>query len=340
MVESTRVIMTTVGPYTTYGDLVLGEAAKAGTHYLDLSGEFFWQADMAERHHATAASTGAKVVVAAGYDSVPFDLGALVATNALLEAHAKRPTQITSVVTQMRGLASGGTISAVVLMMQAMMKGQLPLAQIFNPYLLVDDVGGCRVDSDPAGWSWASLPRYDSGLGTFAIPHFMAWANSRVVRRSLALVGSRNCSYGEGMSVGAMADAGGWLAGQWAAGNMTLGDLAPPAGQGPPQPVQDNGSVKLTVQAAHASELAYDTDTAVASVAVSFAGDPGYAATSKMLVEGALCLADPECHGGSELQGGVLTPATAMGTGLVGRLEAAMGGTFASFEVLPPAQSA
>ena len=339
MVESTRVIMTTVGPYVNYGSLVLGEAAKAGTHYLDLSGEFFWQADMAELHHATAASTGAKIVVAAGYDSVPFDLGALVAANALIEAHAKRPTQITSVVTQVRGLASGGTISAVVFMMQAMMKGQFTLAQIFNPYLLVDDVDGCRVDSDPAGWSWASLPRYDSGLSVLAIPHFMAWANARVVRRSLALAGSRNCSYGEGMSVGAMADATGWVASQLVAGNMTLGDLAPSPGQGPPQPVLDNGSVKLTVQAAHADELAYNTDTAVATVAVTFAGDPGYAATSKMLVEGALCLADAECHAGSALQGGVLTPATAMGTGLVGRLQAAMGGTFASFEVLPPAKS-
>jgi Uncharacterized conserved protein len=70
---------------------------------------------MAEAHHATAASTGAKIVVAAGYDSVPFDLGALVAANALREAHAVTPTQITSVVTQMHGLASGGTtfISAI-----------------------------------------------------------------------------------------------------------------------------------------------------------------------------------------------------------------------------------
>merc|ERR1719198_1301858 len=116
-------------------------------------------------------------------------------------------------------------------------KGVHTFAKTFDPYLLVADVADeCRVDTDNAGWSSLSLPRFDKGLGSLAIPHFMAWANARIVRRSLALTGVRNCSYGEGMSFGAMAKATVWLVGQWAAGNMTLSDLVPPAGQGPPQP--------------------------------------------------------------------------------------------------------
>lgn len=46
-------------------------------------------------------------------------------------------------------------------------------------------------------------------------------------------------------------------------------------------------------------------------------GDPGYAATSRMLSEAGLCLAT------TEGPGGVLTPASAMGDALVDRLRAA-----------------
>ena len=75
-------------------------------HYLDLSGEPFWQAQMIETYHALAARTGAKIVVAAGYDSVPFDLGALVASNALSAAHGILPTSITSVITKVQTQAT------------------------------------------------------------------------------------------------------------------------------------------------------------------------------------------------------------------------------------------
>lgn len=59
----------------------------------------------------------------------------------------------------------------------------------------------------------------------------------------------------------------------------------------------------------------------------------GYAATCKMMVEGALCLVDPDCHAGTRA-GGVLTPASAMGVGLVTRLREAEGGTLAKFDVV------
>ena len=47
-------------------------------------------------------------------------------------------------------------------------------------------------------------------------------------------------------------------------------------------------------------------------------GDPGYGETSKMLAESALCLA----FDALPKQGGVLTPAQAMGDALMGRLQA------------------
>ena len=70
------------------------------------------------------------------------------------------------------------------------------------------------------------------------------------------------------------------------------------------------------------------------AVAVSFAGDPGYNATSKMLAEAALCLAVDECNGPAGPVGGVLTSASAMGHGLIQRLNQAENGNFASFTPL------
>ena len=69
---------------------------------------------------------------------------------------------------------------------------------------------------------------------------------------------------------------------------------------------------------------------------MEYAGDPGYNATSKMLAEAGLCLADPNCHGSAPggPGGGVTTPAVAMGMGLVRRLQEAEGGRFMQFRTV------
>lgn len=68
----TKVVITTVGPYTEYGSPLLAAAAFAGVHYCDLSGEPFWQRHMIDEYDATARATGAKIILSAGYDSIPF----------------------------------------------------------------------------------------------------------------------------------------------------------------------------------------------------------------------------------------------------------------------------
>lgn len=72
----TKVLATTVGPYLKYGDAVVGACARSGTDYLDLTGE----AEFVDRswlaHHRTALASGARLVHACGFDSIPHDLGA------------------------------------------------------------------------------------------------------------------------------------------------------------------------------------------------------------------------------------------------------------------------
>nr|BFE79803.1 hypothetical protein GCM10020093_024040 [Planobispora longispora] len=70
-----RVVATTVGPYLAYGEPLVAACARAGTHYADLTGEPEFVDLMYVRHHARAQESGAKIVHACGFDSIPYDLG-------------------------------------------------------------------------------------------------------------------------------------------------------------------------------------------------------------------------------------------------------------------------
>ena len=70
-----RVVCTTVGPYAKYGSALVAACAAAGTHYCDLTGEVPFMRATIDAHHARAKQTGARIVHACGFDSIPSDLG-------------------------------------------------------------------------------------------------------------------------------------------------------------------------------------------------------------------------------------------------------------------------
>src|SRR5215468_678605 len=76
MVDQTRSVLTTVGPYQWYGNELIAACAASGTDYLDLCGEPIWMRQMIDKHEAAAKSSGARIVFSCGFDSVPFELGA------------------------------------------------------------------------------------------------------------------------------------------------------------------------------------------------------------------------------------------------------------------------
>src|SRR5918997_1515444 len=78
MAESTRVLVTTVGPYARYGMPVVEACARAGTHYADLTGEVLFVREAIDRFDAVARETGARIVHSCGYDSIPSDLAVLL----------------------------------------------------------------------------------------------------------------------------------------------------------------------------------------------------------------------------------------------------------------------
>ena len=76
MVDDTKSVITTVGPYQLYGNELLAACVASGTDYFDLCGEPVWMHQMIGKHEAAAQASGARIMFSCGYDSVPFELGA------------------------------------------------------------------------------------------------------------------------------------------------------------------------------------------------------------------------------------------------------------------------
>lgn len=89
--------------------------------------------------------------------------------------------------------------------------------------------------------------------------------------------------------------------------------LLPDPGEGPSPEKVESGFFKIYLSARRGGEE-------VGTTIVSAERDPGYGATACMLAESALCLALQKNE--LEGEGGVLTPASAMGQTLIARLDA------------------
>lgn len=294
-----RVVLAAAGPYTKHGSKLLQVCAEEGTHYVDVSGEFFWMRKMIDSNAAKAQFSGAKVVVAAGYDSAPFDVGAAVALRAL-DAQAAggklaRNVTVRAVVTGMRGGISGGTIASGKATEKQVSSGKVPTDWQKDPYLLAP-TASCPTDAIVDGWG---QPRYDQSLGVAGVPHIMAGTNARIVRRSLELLGRRGVSYGEGMSLGGILDAASFAL-RWSR-SMSLN---PPVGEGPPPAVQLAGGYEASVVARD------EASGRAARVELRGRGDPGYMHTSRIMAEVGLCLLDASCHRAG-MGGGIHTPVSA-----------------------------
>ena len=157
MAESTRVVITTVGPYIHYGEPVVAACAAAGTHYVDLTGEPEFVDLMWLRHHEQAQRTGAKLVHSCGFDSIPYDLGALYTVGALPE---DVPIKLEGFV-RVGGTFSGGTFHSAVHVMARLRQGRQVAAQ------------RKRLETQPDGRRVRGItgpPHRDSTAGGWALP--------------------------------------------------------------------------------------------------------------------------------------------------------------------------
>jgi short subunit dehydrogenase-like uncharacterized protein len=321
LAASTRVVVSTVGPYATYGLPLVEACARAGTHYADLTGEVLFVREAIDRCDALARESGARIVHSCGYDSVPSDLGVL-----LLHEAAGELADVRLVATAKGGL-SGGTVASMRAQMDAMRHDPAARRLAADPHALSPDPAAepAPVQPPDAG------PPGRLRDGTWTAPFIMAGYNTRIVRRSNALT---DWSYGRGLRYGELMGCGRGVRGAAAAGAVTAGlvgalagisaamttaptralldRVLPAPGSGPSAASRAAGWFRSELHAVASGGRRF-------RAVVAGPGDPGYAATAVMLGESALCLAEDATGD----RAGSLTPATAMGTALVERLRKA-----------------
>lgn len=319
LAESARVVVSTVGPYALYGSPLVAAVAGAGTDYCDLTGEPHWMRAMIDEHHDAAARSGARIVHACGFDSIPSDLGVWFTQQQAIERFGAPCTTIGLRVKAMKGGASGGTIASMMAMMEQVREDPELRKILGNPYALAPE--GMREGPRQPN---VTTPARDDLSGQWVGPFVMAATNTRVVHRTHALLGRPwgDFRYDEAMlmgdgPMGAVKAAGvaggtGAFAGMAALGptRKLLGRFLPEPGEGPSPEAQVAGFFDLRL---------YGTTAAGDEIVTKVTGDrdPGYGSTAKMLAESALAFLDVP-H--DEVGGGFWTPATAFGDVLIDRL--------------------
>jgi short subunit dehydrogenase-like uncharacterized protein len=311
MVEKTKVLLTTVGPYQLYGSDVVAACAKAGTDYVDLCGEPAWMHEMIAKHQADAEASGARIVFSCGFDSVPFDLGAYFLQEKAKEKTGATMPRIKGRVRAMKGTFSGGTLASFKATMAAAAKQPEMMKVLGNPFALTPGFTGA---AQPPG----TAPSYDEDLGSWSAPFVMATINTKNIHRSNFLLGhtyGENFVYDEMMLTGP-GEKGEATAKAVAADKSMANDPRQP-GEGPSKEERETG---------HYDVLFAGSNDKGDSIQVSVQGDkdPGYGSTSKMIAESAVCLVKNP----NAASGGIWTPASAMGSLLIDRMQKNAGLTF------------
>ncbi|MFH9268399.1 saccharopine dehydrogenase family protein [Streptomyces sp. NPDC017546] len=304
LAASTRVVATTVGPYVRYGEKLVAACAEAGTDYADLTGEAEFIDRTYLEHDARARETGARIVHACGFDSVPHDLGAYFTVKQLPE---DVPLTVDGFV-RTDAVFSGGTFASA---LTAMGRGPQMLAAARERRLHEPRLVGRRVRT-PAG-----SPHFSGPVGTWALP--LPTVDPTIVGRSarslerygpdfryrhFASVKTLPMALGAPVAIGALVAA----AQVEGAREWMMRRYEP--GQGPD--AERRGRSWFTIRfVGEGGGRRVFTEVS--------GGDPGYGETAKILAESAVCLALDELPETS----GQVTTAVAMGDALLERLTAA-----------------
>jgi len=322
LVQKTRVICTTVGPYALYGSAMVEACVRHGTHCCDLTGETPWMRKMIDQYQTAAEASGAKIVHTCGFDSIPSDIGVYFLQQCMRERYSAQAAEIKYRVVSSAGGVSGGTVASMMNMMDEAKTDKSIFETLQDPYAL----NPLNQPRGPDGNDQMGTV-YDYDFRQWTGPFMMAGINTRVVRRSNALLNysyGREFRYSEAILTGSgpggyikalLVALGTGLMGLLAALGPTralLKKMLPAPGEGPSEQARNTGHFNIELLGKHALDESKNI-----RISVTGDKDPGYGATSKMLAESAVCLAMDSLTEG----GGFLTPASAMGDQLVKRLQ-------------------
>jgi short subunit dehydrogenase-like uncharacterized protein len=302
--ESTRVVITTVGPYILHGGPLVAACAAAGTDYCDLTGEPEFVDRTWIDHHAEAERTGARLVHCCGFDSIPHDLGAYFTVKQLPEGV---PLTVNGYV-RSNAEFSGGTFHSAI---NAFGRARQTLAAAKERK---------RAEQRPGGRSIHSAPgrvRRMPALGGWAVP--LPTIDGPIILRSAAALDryGPDFTYGHNLLAKHLATVGALGAGIGT--GFALAQLPPTRklllkmkspGEGPSEEKRAKSWFKVVFVGEGGGKRV---------VTEVKGGDPGYSETSKMLAESGLCLAFDHLPASA----GQVTTAVAMGDSLLARLQKA-----------------
>jgi short subunit dehydrogenase-like uncharacterized protein len=307
MVDQTKLVLSTVGPYQLYGSELVAACAASGTDYLDLCGEPLWMRQMIDAHEATAKASGARIVFSCGFDSLPFELGVFFCQETAKKVLGAPVARVKGRIRDMTATVSGGTAASVKASFVAAARDLSLVAKLQDPFVLTPGFEGPK---QPRG----NKPLLDEDMGSWTAPFVMATINTRNVHRSNMLM---NFPYGKDFVYDEMVLTGPGEQGEANAKRLMAAINAerlgaaggPKPGEGPSKEEREAGHYDLLF-------VGLAPDGRQVRIAVRGDRDPGYGSTSKMISECAICL----LRDAPEVPAGIWTPGAAMGDKLIKRL--------------------
>ena len=309
--RSARVVITTVGPYIEYGEALVAACAEHGTDYVDLTGEPEFVDRMYVGYHEQAVASGARIVHACGFDSVPHDLGAWFTVQQLPE---DVPLRLRGML-RAGGRLSGGTFaSAMTAFSRARQMKEAASARR-------------RVEPRPEGRrarATARPPHRDASTGWWLVP--LPTIDPLVVRRSASALDryGPDFEYGHYAAVKRLPLVVGGVVG---VGALAAAAQVPPVKRFLLSRVPQGEGPSAERRASSWFRMRFVGEGGGRRVVTEVSGgDPGYDEPAKMLAESAMCLAfddNPPVTGN-------VTTAVAMAENLHARLV----GAGIGFEVL------
>lgn len=302
VVLRTRVVVTTVGPYLRHGEPLVAVCAETGTDYLDLTGEPEFVDRMYLDHHDAAVASGARIVHAAGFDSIPYDLGVLFTVEQLPEGV---PLDVQGYVSASASFSAGTYHSAITAFSR--------LRQMSAIARRRREVEGRPADGRVVRGA-KGRPRFEKAVGAWVLP--APTIDPQIVLRSARALARYGPAfrYGHYLAVKKLPVAAGIVGAVGAA--VALAQVPPTrdwmlsrmaSGDGPTQERRDKAWFRARFVGTGGGQRV---------VTEVSGGDPGYGETAKMLAESALCLAFDTLPKTS----GQVTTAVAMGDKLIARL--------------------
>jgi len=325
LTSKTKVICTTVGPYAKLGTNLIEACIKTNTNYCDITGETQWIRKMIDKYHTRAKENKIKIINSCGFDSIPSDMGVFYSQKKLFEKTGKYASKINMRVAGAKGGISGGTYNSLSNVLEEARIDKEVRKTLTNPYGLnpIDKQNG------PDKGDLESVI-FDKVSNSWIAPFVMAGINTKIVRRSHALI---DFKYGSDFSYDEATLSGKGVLGQ-VKGYLSLipiflatrkkgsfiknivDYILPKSGEGPSENTRISGYYNLRFYLTQQNKIYLSK--------VIGDMDPGYGSTSKMLAESAVCLAldkTPETYG-------ILTPSVALGDPLLKRLQENAGLTF------------